>query len=265
MSSPSWLQNIRGVLLDVDGVLYRGNEILPGAREFLAFLVAKQIPYLYVTNNSTLSPQGYAAKLHARGFPARPEQVVGSAEATAHLLRQRFNPLPRVLLVGEEGLATTLQEQGIPLVTEAEEADVVVAGLDRQITYARLAEATFALHRGVPFFGTNPDRTLPTERGLAPGAGAILAALTAATDRDPIIVGKPERPIFELALARLGLAPEQVLMIGDRLETDILGAKRVGCWAALVLTGVTSAPPPPGPHAPDLVVRDLVELRELWG
>lgn len=261
----TWLSEIRGVLLDVDGVLYRGNEVIPGAREFLTFLQGRGIPYVYLTNNSTLSPEQYAARLRRKGFPAETSQVVGSAEATARLLQSAHPNRPRVLVVGEAGLVEVLREHGFPLTENGDEAEVVVVGLDRALTYAKLAEATYAIRRGAVFYGTNPDRTFPTERGLAPGGGAILAALEAATDRPPILAGKPEPPIFHLALERLGLSPEQVLMVGDRVETDIEGAKRVGLRAALVLTGVTHEPPPPSPAAPDLVARDLVELIGMWG
>ena len=258
----TWLADIRGLLLDVDGVLYRGKEVIPGAREFIRYLQARGLPFIYLTNNSTLSPEAYAARLRRRGFPASADQVVGSAEATARFLARAHADRPRVLIVGEEGLRQVIAAAGFPLTDSGDDAQVVVVGLDRGVTYGKLAEATYAIRRGAPFYGTNPDRTFPTERGLAPGGGAILAALEAATDRAPTIIGKPEAPIFHLALERLGLPPNRVLMVGDRVETDILGAKRVGLRAALVLTGVTSTPPPPGPHAPDLVARDLVELRE---
>lgn len=260
----TWLREIRGVLLDVDGVLYRGNQVIPGAREFLDFLTREGIPFVYLTNNSTLSPQDYAARLRAKGFPATAEQVVGSAEATARLLTREHPDRPQVLVVGEKGLIEVLAEAGFPITSDGDQAEVVVVGLDRGLTYSKLAEATYAIRRGAPFYGTNPDRTFPTERGLAPGGGAILAALEAATDRPPIIAGKPEAPIFHLALERLGLSPREALMVGDRVETDILGARRVGIWTALVLTGVTREPPPPGEGAPDIVSRDLVHLVHMW-
>jgi len=171
---------------------------------------------------------------------------------------------PVILPVGESGLTTTLAAYGFPLTERAEEADVVVAGLDREIDYWRLAEATYAIREGAAFYGTNPDRTFPTERGLAPGAGSILAALEAASDQAPIIVGKPEAHIFRLALNRVQSTPEMTVMIGDRMNTDIAGAKRLGIRAILVLTGVTSEPPPPGPDAPDLVVNTLTELVGIW-
>ena len=257
-----WLREIRGVLLDVDGVLYRGNHVIPGAREFLAFLEGRKLPFIYLTNNSTLSPEDYAARLRAKGFPAQTEQVVGSAEATAHFLAHKHPSRPRVLIIGEKGLHQVLDKAGFPLTDNGDEAEVVVVGLDRHLTYAKLAEATYAIRRGAPFYGTNPDRTFPTERGFAPGGGAILAALEAATDCPPTIIGKPEPPIFHLALERLGLPPEHVVMIGDRIETDILGAKRVGLRTVLVLTGVTTRAPSPGPNAPDLVVPNLYALKD---
>lgn len=259
-----WLGDVRAVILDVDGVLYRGNRVFREALSFVRFLVRRHIPFVYLTNNSTLSASGYAARLQGLGFPARPEQVIGSAEATAHLLDQTFPDHPPLLVVGEQGLRDTLRTYGFPLTESADEAGAVVVGMDRDITYARLAEATYALRRGVPFFATNPDRTFPTERGLAPGAGALLAALVAASERRPTVVGKPEAPIFQLALTRLDVPAQAALMVGDRLDTDIAGARKLGLRTALVLTGVTTTPPPPGPDAPDLVLPDLARLQKLW-
>lgn len=264
MKNLTWLTRIKAVLLDVDGVLYRGKQILPGAREFMAFLVEREIPFAYVTNNSTLTAEDYASRLVKRGFPATARQVIGSAETTAHVLTQMYAQKPRIFPVGERGLMATLQKYGFPLATTAEETTIVVAGLDRAITYEKLAEATYAIRRGARFFGTNPDKTFPTERGLAPGAGSILAALEAATDTPPTIVGKPEAPIFRLALERVAATPETAVMIGDRLDTDIAGAKRLGMKAILVLTGVTTAVPDTSSQAPDLVVENLAQLMSLW-
>ncbi len=264
MSAPEWLNSIEAVLLDVDGVLYRGKQVLPGAREFMTFLLSRGLPFAYVTNNSTLTSEAYARRLRERGFPANAWQVVGSSEATAHILRRQYPHRPPILVVGESGLEETLKAYGFPLTRRAGEAQVVVAGLDRGITYEKLAEATYAIRGGAAFYGTNPDKTYPTERGLAPGAGSVLAALEAASDRTPVVIGKPEAPIFRLALERLKADPDHAMMIGDRLDTDIVGAKRLGMRAVLVLTGVTSTPPTSSPLAPDLVVDTLQSLMELW-
>jgi len=264
MTRTPWLGNVRAVLLDVDGVLYRGERVFPEAQAFVTFLRERGIPFAYLTNNSTLSAGAYAARLRERGFPASPSQVVGSAETAAQVLSRRFPDRPPVLVVGEQGLVETLRAYQFPLVDRADDAKIVVAGMDRSITYPKLAEATYALRAGATFIGTNPDRTYPTERGLAPGAGSIIAALVAASDRQPTIVGKPEAPIFRLALQRLGTTPDITLMIGDRLDTDIAGARRLGMRTALVLTGVVSSPPEPGTDGPDLVVPDLAHLQALW-
>ncbi len=264
MNRYSWLRDIKAVLLDVDGVLYRGTSIIPDAHAFLEFLASHHIRFLYVTNNSTMDAAGYAERLRRRGFPATAEHVIGSAETTAHLLARKYPHRPPVLVIGEEGLHQALKKQHFPITDVADRAEIVVSGMDRSLTYDRLAEATYALRRGAAFYATNPDRTYPTERGLAPGAGAIIAALEAASDRTATVVGKPEPPIFQLALERARVAPANALMIGDRLETDILGGKRVGMHTALVLTGVTQEPPPPGPNMPDIVVQNLTELQRWW-
>lgn len=142
-------------------------------------------------------------------------------------------------MIGEDGLEHALTQSGFNLVDGAESAQAVVVGMDRSVTYDKLAEATLAIRNGAAFVGTNPDRTFPTPRGLVPGNGSLLAALQAATDQAPIIVGKPERRYFELALEKLGSRAETTLMLGDRLDTDIQGAQNAGLNTCLVLTGVT--------------------------
>ena len=141
-------------------------------------------------------------------------------------------------MIGEVGLVQTLAEQGFYL--SEEDVLAVVVGLDRNLTYEKLKKATLLIRSGVPFIGTNPDRTFPTPQGLIPGAGAVIAAVEAATDVKPVYAGKPETYLYQLALDRLAVPPQEALVIGDRLDTDITGGQSLGCKTGLVLTGVST-------------------------
>lgn len=257
------LPQIRAVVMDMDGVLWRGDEPLPGLKEFFAFLAAESIPYALATNNSTKTVAAYVKKFAGFGLEVDPACIVTSAVATADYLRATYPPTARVHLVGAYGLHEIIIAAGFtPVMLDA---DVVVAGLDPDITYEKLRRATYLIRNGAVFIGTNGDRSFPLPDGFGPGAGAILAALEASTDQSPQIIGKPEPTMFKMALNRLGVAPEQALMIGDRLETDILGGLRAGLWTALVRTGVTTpAILAASEIEPHLVFDDLVSLREAW-
>mgnify|MGYP001767187777 CR=1 FL=1 len=264
MSKPT-LSSARAFLLDGDGVLYRGLQPLPGAREFIAALTAAGAPFLLLTNNAALTPEQVAAKLAGMAIPIGSQQIFTAAQATASWLATHHPGRGRVLVVGEAGLLMALRDAGFTLVEDHRQAELVVAGLDRTLTYAKLAEATLAIGRGCPFVGSNPDRSLPTERGVEPGAGAVLAFLAAASGVTPPVIGKPQPAFFEQALARLGVAAANAVMVGDRYETDILGGANAGLRTAAVLTGISSAAefaaadPPP-----TWVFADLVALLAAW-
>lgn len=232
---------IRGVLLDLDGVLWRGDTLLPGVRELFGFMDARRIPYCLASNNATLTVDRLNRRLEEVGVVLGSEHLVTSADAAAGYLREAFPQPPEVFVIGEDVLRRALTGIGCRLVERSEEARVVVVGMDRSLTWGKLVEAGLAIGGGATFIGTNPDRTFPTERGIGPGNGAVLAALETATGRPPIIVGKPEAPIFREAARRIGVPPAETLVVGDRLETDIVGGQMAGMQTALVLTGVTSA------------------------
>lgn len=231
------LCDIKSLLVDMDGVLYRGREPVPGAKEFLDFARRRGIPFLLFTNNSTLTPMQYVRKLAAMGIPATEDEIFTSAQATAMYLPKLIPLGSPIYVIGQDGLFTALQESGYRFAST--DVSAVVVGMDTQLTFEKLKIATLAIRRGARFVATNPDATLPTEEGLIPGNGAILAALRVATDVEPLIIGKPERPIFEAALRRLGAEVTTTAIIGDRPETDIIGGQRAGLMTILVLTGVT--------------------------
>ncbi|MGA9350419.1 MAG: TIGR01457 family HAD-type hydrolase [Anaerolineae bacterium] len=256
------LQSVKSLTIDLDGVLYRGNEAIVGAKEFVALLQRERVPFLLLTNNSTRTPGQYVKKLAKMGIAIEESDVLTSAQATALYMERMAPPGGRVYAIGEEGLQAALQEK----YTVAEEgASFVVVGLDRGLTYEKLKTATLLIRSGARFIATNPDKTLPTEKGLIPGNGAIIAALEAATGVAPFVVGKPEPAIFDLALARMGVGKEGAAVIGDRLETDVLGGRRAGLITIFVLSGATSRQELENSSIkPDLVFEDVRQLYEAW-
>lgn len=229
---------LRGVILDMDGVLWRGEQELGSLKQIFARLAKNGWKVTLATNNSTRSAHQYVEKLAGFGVHLEPWQIINSSEATAQFLHRKYPEGGAVFMIGEEGLREALTRYGFHISDQNPVA--VVAGMDRQVTYARLSTATLLIRAGAPFIGTNPDRSFPTPQGLTPGAGSILAALEAATDVQPYIIGKPSPEMYQVAMERMGTTPTDTLVIGDRLDTDIAGAQHLGCWVALVLSGVTN-------------------------
>jgi len=258
------LSRIQHAIVDMDGVLYHGNEAIAGAKEFLAFLGEAGVRFVLLTNNSTLTLAQFVGKLRRMGIETTQEALLTSAVATAAYLTRIAPPGSRVYLIGEEGIRSELLKSGFVL-TDTADAEYVVVGLDRQLTYAKLNAAMRAVRNGARLIGSNPDRTFPSETGLEPGAGATLAALEAATDVAPLVIGKPERAIFELALDRLGATPQTTAVIGDGLYTDVLGGRRAGLFTILLLSGVTEAAQlVESAPKPDLVYADISALHCAW-
>lgn len=255
---------LRAVLFDMDGVLYRGNQPLPGVAELLAFLDARGLGYACITNNATMTPAQYQAKLARMGLNIPAERVITSAIATGRTLRTLYPRGTRVYIVGMTGLREALLADGY-FVEDARTAELVVQGADFELTYATLRTATLLIRAGARYVATNPDKTYPSEEGLIPGAGAIMAALIAATDTEPLIIGKPAPTMFHVAAELLGAPPSSVLVVGDRVDTDIAGATAAGMPAVLVLTGVTSrAEAERAPVAPAAIYSDLPDLLAAW-
>lgn len=234
------LDQIDGVITDMDGVLWRGDEPLPGLRPFFALVRERGLPLVLATNNSSKSPADYVAKLAKMGVDGvREDQIVTSGTTTLHYLRTTYPAGTPVHVVGGTSFKQMVAAAGFPLVDDAPRA--VIVGLDPEATYDRLKRAALLLRAGADFIGTNADKTFPSPEGLVPGAGSLLALLITATDRQPLVMGKPAAPMFAEALARLGTQPGRTLMIGDRLDTDIAGAAALGLPTAMVLTGVNAA------------------------
>jgi glycerol-1-phosphatase len=237
---PSLAEIYDVALVDLDGVIYRGADRVPHASTSLARARAAGMHCAFVTNNAARTPQAVADQLTALGVPATAADVVTSAQAAAHLLAEQLPPGAKVLVVGGDGLVAALTERGLTPVFGADEAPAaVVSGLHPDVGWRLLAEGCYAVTTGVPWVATNVDPTLPTARGLAPGNGALVAAIQMATARQPVVAGKPEPPLHQEAILRTGA--RRPLVVGDRLDTDIAGARRAGADSLLVLTGVTGA------------------------
>ncbi|MBW4439555.1 MAG: HAD-IIA family hydrolase [Pleurocapsa minor GSE-CHR-MK-17-07R] len=262
---PHHLSNIRAVIMDADGVLWRGDTPIDGASRWISHLQAQGIPYIIATNNSSKSPQEYQQKLERLQIArVTPEHIVSSGMVTASFLAREYPAGATVFVVGGDGLRELIAAAGMTLVTD-EQPDVVVVGIDFALTYDKLRRASDFIRRGARFIGTNADRTFPLPEGPAPGAGSILALLQTATDVAPEVMGKPGRAMFETALAVMGAAAEHTLMIGDRMDTDILGAIDAGLMTALVLTGVdTRDTARTYPTQPDIITPDLNALLDTW-
>lgn len=256
------LAQVQYLLIDLDGVLFRGTRALPGAAAFVGWLRTRGKAFRLVTNNSTLQPDQVAAKLRAMGIPASGDEVLTSAMATALYLKgQGANQTAYV--IGEEGLTTALTSVDIRITDNR--PNWVVVGLDRAVTYDKLRLAALALESGARFVGSNPDTSLPTEEGLAPGAGAILAAITATTGAQPKIIGKPEPTMLRLGMEQLGGTLDNTAMLGDRLDTDIAAAANLGMPSILILTGVsTRVEAEQSTIHPTLIVENLAILTDHW-
>ena len=237
---------IKGFIIDMDGVLWHGKQPMPGLVDFFATLRRCQKRFVLATNNASQTQQQYVDKLARFGVTVSPDEILTSSMATTHYLLQQCGQDKRTAyVIGEAGLTEPMRIAGFELTapiatTELSPVDMVVCGLDRELTWNKLATATLHLHQGAAFYATNGDTTLPTELGNMIGNGGTIAALTAATGRVPMVIGKPGPILYQQALALLGLAKEETIAIGDRLDTDILGAVNTGVESILLLSGISS-------------------------
>jgi 4-nitrophenyl phosphatase len=260
------LQNIQALVADMDGVFWRGDTPLPGLIDFFDFLHSRSIPYMLATNNASKTQDQYVQKFARFGIAVDRERILTSSLATAAYLRSQFANGAKAYVVGQEGLRSALREAGFQVKDDSSEpVDVVAAGIDFELTYATLKHAVLLIQRGARFVGTNGDLTFPIEGGFAPGAGSILAAIQAATGVEPVVIGKPGRIMFDIALQKMGTSPQVTAMLGDRLETDIIGGQQAGLKTIMVATGVDNEDTITQKSVyPDILFDGIDELAQYW-
>ncbi len=241
MNQKPW-PKLEAFILDLDGVVYRGETPIASAVEAIRHWHERGIPFRFVTNNASRSRRDLAAKLSGMGIPAEEHHVVGSAYAAAGFLARSYPPSITVHAVGGPGLHTEIEAQGFTLVNQG--ADVVVAGLDRDFTYEKLRRAVRDILDGAGFVATNTDPLFPVEDGFDPGGGALVAAIAKAVENKtmPTVIGKPEPHMLVIAAEDMGVALDRTAMIGDQVITDIEAARRAGIYRILVTTGVPLRP-----------------------
>lgn len=260
------LSDLRALVIDMDGVLWRGDAPLPGLGDFFEVLARRSMPFMLATNNASKTVAQYQQKFAKFGIDMPAKNVMTSSLATAFYLQDELEPGSLVYVVGEDGLRQAMLDGGFEIAEDdSRPVAAVVSGIDFTLTYHKLKHAVLLIQRGARFIGSNGDLTLPSEEGFYPGAGSILAAITAATGVKPTVIGKPEPLMFQMALRQMGTQPAETAMIGDRLETDILGGHRAGLTTILVKTGVDSEETVAQKGIrPDFIVRGIDELVEVW-
>ena len=270
-----------GFLIDLDGTLYKGSEPIPAAADFIAYLRQHNLPFLLLTNNSSRTPEEVAAHIYSIcGISVQPSEVFTSSQATArYIADQQQNGL--VYCIGEAGLEQALIAEGLTILQHPNDEmqrstlrstidrygspRYVVQGIDRQFNYTKLKLAMNFIAEGATSINTNPDRALPTNDGLQPGAGSIAAALEAASGVKPVVIGKPSAIIMDYAVELLGLPANDIWVVGDNLNTDIRGGITAGCKTLLVLTGLATSENcqqqvNDSGIQPDLICADLIEF-----
>ena len=255
---------IKGLILDMDGVLWHGSEPIGNLPAIFESIKAQGLKFVLATNNSGSTIPEYQNKLLNMGVQASPEQILTSADATFAYIRDNYPTQHTVYIVGSDSFKRNGKDNGFIVLEDEDDlspADFVLVGLDRDITYNKLDIASRKIRNGALFIATNTDATYPMPHDLTPGAGTIVTAIQTASGKDPFVIGKPERLLYYYATRNMALIPEQILCVGDRLSTDILGAHKGGFRSAFVLSGVNTL----GDLAkwepkPDMVVKDLSTL-----
>ena len=255
------LSSIKHLIIDMDGVLYLGNKPMPCLCDFFAFLRERSISFILATNNSTRTPQEYVDKLAGMGVTVSPEEILVSGQATARFLAGEYPRGTRVHVFGMPALKNAITDEGFVLADD--NVQLVVASMDREVTYEKLKRATLLIRGGARFIATNLDPTNPSEEGLIPGTGSMIVALEAASGVKAKAIGKPEPTMYELAMEQMGADRETTAAIGDRVDTDILGGKRANLTTICVLSGSSDRAEAEA-IGTDMIFNDIEHLFKTW-
>ncbi|HRA47109.1 MAG TPA: HAD-IIA family hydrolase [Thermomicrobiales bacterium] len=250
----------KGWIFDMDGVLYRGTEHLPGVQDFFDELGFRGLPFRLATNNSMATAQEYVQRLAGMQITVTADKILTSAMATRTWVLEHLGTEARIHVLGAPSLTTQMLDGTNFTLVDPDNAipDAVIVGLDREFTYDKLRKAHIGIMGGAKFVATNADVTLPTERGLMPGCGTLIAAIAASTGVQPVVIGKPEVHLLDAAMSGMGVSAQQTVMVGDRLDTDIVAGHNSGTMTVMVLTGVSTREEiPTAPVKPDLLFTDL--------
>lgn len=254
---------LKGLILDMDGVIWRGDEAVGNLPTIFSEINRIGLDYVFATNNSTNTIVGYQEKLRSMGLEVEPERILTSGVATLLYLQENYPNNKNLFIIGSDSLKSSAKERGFNLVNLENNlrADFVLVGLDKNFNYAEIEFAANQIFDGAIFLATNTDSTFPTPHGPIPGAGVMVAAVKTASGTEPIVIGKPSPNMYTQAIKTMHLEPDQVLCVGDRLSTDILGAQNGGFHSAFVLSGVNSmADLALWEPKPDIVAKDLETL-----
>jgi 4-nitrophenyl phosphatase len=253
------------ILADLDGTLHRGTILIPGADKVYAELSGRGIRWIFITNSAMMMANGFAERISSMGLHARPEQIISSSSALVRVLRQSYSG-DSVMVVGEDALVLGVLEAGSIVTDDPDQATVVVVALDRNFSYEKLHKASSAVRKGATFIATNLDATFPAADGFRPGAGSLVAAVAAAAGKPPDrVMGKPHPYMAEIALEVLGIDAASCLVVGDRMDTDILFAGNANMDSALVLTGATSITDLDDyDFSPKYVLENICELTDIF-
>lgn len=255
------LAGITHLIIDMDGVLYLGDRPMRGLGGFFRFLRERSIRFILATNNSTRTPQEYVKKLAGMGVQVSPEEVLVSGQAAARYLAGEYRPGTRVHVFGMPALKQAMTAEGFVLADK--DVQLVVASMDREVSYEKLKRASLLIRQGARFIATNLDPTNPSEEGLLPGTGSMIAALETASGVRPAVIGKPEPIMYRLAMKQMGARPGSTAAIGDRADTDILGGKRAGLTTICVLSGSSNRSEALAFEA-DMIFEDIADLLDTW-
>ena len=255
------LENIKALIMDMDGVLWRNETPINGYAQLFSYLNRSKTPYILATNNSAKTELEYQSKVRRLGAEIKAEQVLTSGRASINYLSTVLAKGDKVYVIGSSSFKAMTEEAGFVL--SEENAKAVLVGIDFELNYQKLQIASLNVCQGALFIGSNPDKAFPVEQGISPGNGATLAAIEAATGVKAKIIGKPEPTMFEQALELMVVDAESTLMIGDRLETDILGAQKIGIKTALVLSGICRKEDlEQSAIQPDFIFEDIADFLE---